>query len=440
MTPATAEKFPLSIQAPIYAVAFFTGNLFPMISVVMPLWALELGASPFVIGLIIASRQIFTVTLSIHSGALLDRYGPRQVILILGMAGACTIGLFPVLPFIWAAIALQMVSGFCETTNWIGAQAAVGRLLKGHAIYAGRMTAAARTGGFIGPWTIGLTWQYVGPFGAFSFLAIWVLLGSAAAWFLPSETPALPEPEAGNRKGPEARSGEEAGNRKGQERKTRAADVMPKLSDYATAFRLLVIPAVALVILATAMRQTGSGIQSSFYGVWLKEIGFTGGTIGFLIGISNAVSAVSALSIGPLTRRWATHWLLLITITLAVAAIAITPMLGITPTDQTFTLLVVAICMRGVGQGLNLPLMISIAGRAVGRDLQGRVVALRVSFNRFGGALVPIFMGALAEVIGLEYAFYAVGATGIVLIAFLTLWVIVSPNFQSGGGGRPPPG
>lgn len=426
MTPATAERFPFSIQAPIYSVAFFTGNLFPMISVVMPLWALELGASPFVIGLIIASRQIFTVTLSIHSGALLDRYGPRQVILILGMAGACTIGLFPVLPFIWAAIALQMVSGFCETTNWIGAQAAVGRLLKGHAIYAGRMTAAARTGGFIGPWMIGLTWDYVGPFGAFSFLAAWVLCGSAAAWFLPSEPPA--KPEAGNRKEPEAGSGEgsEAGSGDTTEKKTRAADVMPKLSDYATAIRLLVIPAVALVILATAMRQTGSGIQSSFYGVWLKEIGFTGGTIGFLIGISNAVSAVSALSIGPLTRRWATHWLLLITITIAVAAIAITPMLG------TFTLLVIAICMRGVGQGLNLPLMISIAGRAVGRDLQGRVVALRVSFNRFGGALVPIFMGALAEVIGLEYAFYVVGATGIVLIAFLTLWVIVSPNFQSG--------
>lgn len=413
MTIAVPEKFPFRQQAPIYALAFFTGNIFPMISVVMPLWALHLGASPFIIGLIISSRQILTVTLSIHGGALLDRYGPRQVVLILGMAGACAMGLFPVLPFIWAAVMLQMASGFCETTNWIGAQSAVGRLLKGHAVYAGRMTASARIGGFIGPVMIGTMWDQVGPFGAFGFLALWVLCGSAAASFLPAE-------EA---------EGEAANMQRSPPPKARPADVMPKLSDYATAFRLLVLPAIALVILATTMRQTGSGIQSSFYGVWLKEIGYGGSTIGFLIGTSNAVSALSALSIGPLTRRWARHWLLLVTISLSVAAIAITPMLGLSPTDQTFALLLVAISLRGVGQGLNLPLMISIAGRAVGRDLQGRVVALRVSFNRFGGALVPIFMGALAEAVGLKYAFYIVGATGMVLIAGLTLWVILSPNF-----------
>lgn len=424
MTFAPPDRFPFRQQAPIYALAFFTGNIFPMISVVMPLWALQLGASPFIIGLIISSRQILTVTLSIHGGALLDRYGPRQVVLILGMAGACTMGLFPLAPFIWTAVLLQMASGFCETTNWIGAQAAVGRLLKGHAVYAGRMTASARTGGFIGPWMIGVMWDHVGAVGAFGFLATWVACGSIAAWFLPSEPRGTPETNS------EADS----------DKKGRAADVLPKLSDYATAFRLLVLPAVALVILATTMRQTGSGIQSSFYGVWLKEIGFSGSTIGFLIGTSNGISALSALCIGPLTRRWARHWLLLITITLSVVAIAVTPLIGLSPTKQTFVLLVVAISLRGVGQGLNLPLMISIAGRAVGRDLQGRVVALRVSFNRFGGALVPLFMGALAEAVGLKYAFFIVGATGLVLISFLTLWVFLSPSFGSGPDEQTAPG
>ena len=400
MTQLPRTSYPWSLQAPIYAVAFFTGNLLPMVSVVMPLWALELGAGPLVIGLIISSRQVLVVALSIHGGALQDRLGPRRVIMVLGLAGAAAVGLIPVFAFIWAAIVLQMLSGFAESTNWIGAQALVGRLLRGQPVYAGRLTASARVGGFIGPVSTGLAWEHFGPFAAFGFVALWIVCGAAAAWFLPDERSAEP-----------------------CETSTWASDVMPKLSDYKTAFRLLLLPAVALVIMATVMRQTGTGIQSSFYGVWLKEIGFTAGTIGFLIGFSSAVAAGSALTIGPWSRRFADHWVLLAMIVIAIVAIAITPLL------DTLALLIVAIAIRGFGQGLNLPLMMSIAARAVGLELQGRVAALRISFNRFGGALVPLAMGALAEVIGLEYAFYAIGASGVALVGLLAIWVASAPGF-----------
>ena len=198
---------------------------------------------------------------------------------------------------------------------------------------------------------------------------------------------------------------------------------MPKLSDYRDTLRLLGITAVALVITATFLRQTGSGIQASFYGVWLKqELGLTGSTIGLLIGISNGVSALTALSIGPLVRRYAAHWLLLLTIALSIVGIAVTPML------QAVALLGVAICLRGAGQGLNLPLMVSIASRAVAPTLQGRVAALRISFNRLGNALFPVAMGALAEVTGLENAFYIVGGGGVLLIGALAIWVWRSPD------------
>ena len=413
MTPPTGPTYPLGLQSSIYATAFFTGNLMPMMAVVMPLWALDLSTSPFIIGLIIASRQILVVTLSIHGGAMLDRFGPRRVIMVMGLTGAACMALFPALPYVWAAIALQMISGFAECTNWIGAQSAVGRFMKGHAVYAGRLTASARVGGFIGPWTAGVAWQYWGPYGAFWFLACWVVCGIVAARFLPVERSPVERPEGASEMAGSARR-----------KTTRAADMMPKLADYRTAFRLLLLPAVALIVAATVMRQTGTGVQSSFYGVWLKEIGFTAGTIGFLIGVANGAAAVSALTIGPMTRRFADHWLLLVMIAVAVAAIAITPALNI------FALLVAAIVLRGIGQGLNLPLMMSIGARAVGYELQGRVVALRLSFNRFGGALVPLVMGALAEFIGLEYAFYVVGASGIVLICLLAIWVAGSSAFR----------
>lgn len=398
----------------VYGISFFSGSAFLTVSVVMPLWALHLGASPIIIGLIISSRQLLVVTLSIHGGALLDRFGVRNILVALGVAGAAATLLFPALPFIWAVIPLQMIAGIAESITWIGAQALVGKVLKGHPVYTGRMTAIARVGGFFGPVLAGLSWEFIGPYGAFGFLALWGFSATVVAWFLPEAAdqaiPATAEPEPSQQ--------------------SRAAAVMPRLSDYRTTFRLLLIPAVALVIANTFARQTGSGIQSSFYGIWLIENGFTASTIGLLFGIANATSAVAALTIGPLTRRFAEHWLLIAMTILAVVSIAITPMLG------TFALLAIAIAIRGIGQGLNFPLMVSLAARSVGLHLQGRVAALRLTFNRFGGALVPFAMGALAEFIGLEYAFYLMGILGVVLLSLLGLWVSLSPEFANK---EPPP-
>ena len=414
--PAEPQPIPFRTQAPVYALAFCFGNIMPMASVVMPLWALEMTASPFLIGLVISSRQFLVVTLSIYGGALLDRGQPHRVMILLAVVAALSFALFPLMPYIWAAILLQMICGFAETTNWIGVQAVFGRVLSGRALYAGRLTAVARTGGFIGPWMVGLVWQFFGPEGAFAMLALWVLMGAGAVMFLPRIEPPAPDEKPANEKP----VNEEPAARPA----AKAASLRPKLSDYATAFRLLVLPAVALVILATFMRQTGTGIQASFYGVWLKGIGFEAGTIGLLIGISSGASAISALAVGRLTRVVTDHWLLIAMIVMAIATIAITPLLN------TYTLLVVAIVLRGVGQGLNLPLMMSIASRAVGPDLQGRVAALRITFNRLGGALVPLAMGAIAEVAGLENAFYVMGALGIASIGCLSIWVARSPSFR----------
>ena len=201
---------------------------------------------------------------------------------------------------------------------------------------------------------------------------------------------------------------------------------MPKAADYAATLRTLMVPAVAMVIMITMMRQTGSGVQSSFYVVWLnEEIGLSGTLIGALISAGNAAAAVAALTTGPLTRRFRPHWLLIFTIGLSIVGIAVTPALG-----DFYVLLLIAMSARGIGQGLNLPLMITILARNVPAGLLGRVTAMRVSFNRFGGAVVPLVMGALAEIVGIANSFYIVGALGIALLALLSLWMATSPAFE----------
>jgi MFS family permease len=408
---AEREAYSWRLQGPIYGTAFFTGNLFPISHVIVPLWAaIELDASLLMVGIIIASRQLLPVTMSIHGGALLDRFGPRRVIMVLGVLGACSTAMVPFFPFIWATILFQIIIGFCETTNWIGVQSAVGTLMKGNAVYAGRMTASARVGGFFGPVLVGVAYEAGGAIGGFVCFGAWALCGAIGAMFLPRHEGGAKDQVAS--RSLSANAAPAVAIEQGR------TDVLPSLSDYREAFKLLLIPAIALVIAATFMRQTGSGMQASFYGVWLKDLGYTATSIGLLIGIGNGVSALAALYIGPLTRRIADYWLLILAVGAAIIGVAATPLF------ETWVFLALAICVRGAGQGINLPLMMSIASRSVAPRLQGRAAALRISFNRFGGMLFPVIMGALAEVIGLEYAFYVIGGIGIFLICGLSIWIL----------------
>jgi MFS family permease len=109
----------------------------------------------------------------------------------------------------------------------------------------------------------------------------------------------------------------------------------------------------------------------------------------------------------------------------AIVPITITPLLG------TFALVAIAIALRGVGQGLILPLMMTLTSRAVSPELQGRVTALRITFNRGGNALVPLAMGAIAEAGSLDWAFYWMGIVGCTLVGGLALWVWRSPSFRA---------
>ena len=437
MTEPGTEAYPVGVQSAVYSTAFFNGTVQSMASTIVALLVVALIDKnlALLIGVVLSSRQFLTVTMSVYAGSLMDNFGTKRVIIAFGCAGVIASLAYPSLSmifgvevgaslqnpglmFILAIILVQMVSGYAEGTAWIGSQTLVGQLMKGHPIYAGRMTFVARIGGFLGPPAIGYAWDFWGPWGGFGFLAIWIAGGMIAASFLPDTRAAT----QGSRESAEAE-------------KTEATTTTPKKqSSYGETLRLLLIPAVAMVIMVTVMRQTGSGVQSSFYVVWLGEhVGIDGSTIGWLIGAANAASAVAALCTGPLLKRYSAHWLLILMVTVSVVAIAITPLFGTSFTTLLFMALLGGICVRGFAQGLNLPLMMIILSSNVAPHLQGRVTALRISFNRFGGLLVPPGMGALADmeaVGGLANAFYIVGIAGVIALAFLALWVLLSPSFR----------
>jgi len=434
------QTYSVKMQSAVYSTAFFNGTVQSMGTTIVALLVVALIDKNLglLIGIVLASRQFLTVTMSVFSGTMMDNFGTKRVIIAFGAAGVVSALAYPTLGpifdvdfgaslqtpstfFVCSIILVQMVSGWSEATAWIGSQTLVGQLMKGQPVYAGRMTFVARIGGFLGPPAIGYAWDFWGPWGGFGFLAIWILGGMVAASFLP-DTRAITQTTS-DRSHP--KNIDDSINE----------DVTPlKNSSYVETLRLLLIPAVAMVIMVTVMRQTGSGVQSSFYVVWLGEhIGIDGSTIGWLIGAANGASAIAALCTAPLLKKYSAHWLLILMVTISVVAIAVTPVFGKNFSTLLFLALLGGICVRGFSQGLNLPLMMIILARNVAPHFQGRVSALRISFNRFGALLVPPGMGALADmelVGGLANAFYIVGIAGVLALGGLSLWVRSSPSFQ----------
>lgn len=405
--PATApERYSWRLQGTVYAAGFFNGNLFNMVAIVMPLWALQLEATPLMIGILLGSRQALLIFLAIHGGALMDRFGARSVIVVMGFIGTVSMALFPFFPFIAAGIALQMLSGLAESISWIGVQAMVGQAMKGNPTYSGRMTFVARMGGFIGPPMVGGAWDLWGHWGGFGLLTAWVAAGWLAAWLVPDFRERRPDEAAT----PAVRP--------------RLIDLLPRPADYMETFRLMAYAGVALVVVATVTRQMGSGMQATFYVVWLEQIGISGTAIGVLFSLSSALSAGSALMVGPLARLCDRHWLLLFWVLVSILCMAVTPQLG------PYWLIAAVIGLRGIAQGFNLPLLISIMAQSVGPQDQGKAVALRITVNRLNALFVPVLMGAVAQYAGLEYSFYVVGGLGVACLVALAVWVARSPAFR----------
>jgi predicted MFS family arabinose efflux permease len=353
-------------------------------SVVLGLWLLEMKTPAWLIGIVIGSRHVLTLFLSIHGGALMDRLGTKRLMVGFGIIGIIAPLLFPLSPWIPGLVVLQMVAGLSEAMGWLGAQTLSGSAMKANPVYLGRLSFAARLGGFVGPWMIGIVWDRFGIWPSFIAMSLWAAVGLVAALQLPDAETDRPQSSGA---------------------RVRARDLMPRLTDYVAAGRLVALPAIGLIMFATVSRIGGTGIQNSFYVIYLKSVGIDGSAIGALLGAANFCGGIGSFAIAPLVRRVHPHWLVIIIVTLTVFAIAATPFLS-----GSYVLLMVAIGLRGLCLGISQPLEISITSRALGADRQGTGFGLRTTANRAASTMVPMVMGGIADVVGIESSFIVMGA------------------------------
>jgi MFS family permease len=399
---------PLRVELAVYgAGAFFTTMHFMAITIV-PLWVVGLELSPFMLGIVLGSRPVLALFLSIHIGVLMDRIGGRRMLLFLAILGLIVPLLYPVLPYVWAVIALQMLWGFADSTGWLGAQTLVGQLMQGRTVYAGRLSVASRIGNTIGPPLVGAMWDFAGPWGAFGLAGLWGVGAVVSALLLP---PMAPRPPS-------------AGATSGQEVPGTIRDLLPKVSDYADTFRLLAVPTIAITVAIGMMTHLGNNIQSSFYVVWLNSSGVSGTLIGLLFALSSITAGVGPLLAAPLSRWIRPYWLLWSVVWAAIVLIAITPMFG------TLFVLGVVLSTRSLLNGIHQPLVITLMLRTAGAGSQGKAMGLRATANRVTSIAAPVLMGSIAQVAGIEVSFYVLGILATVLMGAIAIWMMRHPEIH----------
>lgn len=388
-------KVPLRLEIAVYGAATFSNTIGYMIMVVLPLWVVTLEVSPLMAGVILGARHALVLLYSIHGGAMMDRLDVRKVMIAFSAFGVALPLLFPITPWIWAIIVLQMLAGYSSATGWMGAQALIGQAMRGSAVHTGRMSFVVRVGALIGPPGAGLAWDIWGAWGGFIMLAAWGLGMLLCCVALP---PVREEGETVDRPPP------------------RVADLVPRLSDYIAAFRMLAVPLIAVVMCLSVLRIAGFSIQSSFYAVYLEGQGYNGTAIGVLLAVYSLLGGGFSLAVGPLSRRFAPLWLMMVVVGGCAAAISITPALG------NYALLMLAAAVNGACYGLSQPLVISITSKVVGRGEQGKAVGLRTTANRLAATFMPVLMGLIVQWAGLEASFYITGGAVLALLGLLALY------------------
>jgi MFS family permease len=385
----------------LYVAAPFSMGYVDFYTFLMPLYALSLGFDAAQVGILVGARSIVAMFLSIHIGVLMDRFGTRKVTLFFVSASMVMAPLFPLVPWFWGLLLLQLVNGAAVSFAWSGAQTLIAQVAEGDARDLGRFTFFARLGSTTAPLLGGAVWDFGGLWPSY-------LLG--AAWGGVLTVALLSAPEAEFFAAPR-----EAGAVRAR---FRARDVWPRLSDYANSLMLLAIPAIALSLAIMAMRNTTYSIQTSVYVVYLKQVGLIGTTIGVLFSAAEIASGFGALFAGRAMSLGNAQRTMLGGTALSILLIALTPLLG-----GILAALLLFQVARGWLEGVIQPLVLSVQARAAGRHQQGAVVGLRQTGQRFTSIVIPPVMGGIADRCGVGESFFILG--GFMLLLCIPMALII---------------
>lgn len=338
--------------------------------VLISLFAIELGASPLVIGVLFAMYSLFPVFLSVYAGRFSDRLGPRLPMLTgtLGLASGLALPYF--VPQLAGLLASALLIGMFYIFYTVALQHLIGAFAEG----------AARTRNYglfsifvglcslIGPTATGFAIDGIGHRATYLLLASLPMVAVLVLAFVPGLLPKH-KPHATHASG-------------------------RRIGD------LLRHPPLRRVLLTAGILETGNEVFNFLLPIYGHSIGLSASRIGLAMGAyATALLAVRAV-MPALARRSSEERVLSISMFVAGFACLIYPFVG------TFALLAANSFVMGLGLGCGAPISMTLAYNRSPQGRWGEAIGLRQSVNKTAEVVVPLVFGVVSTWVGMWPVFW----------------------------------
>ncbi|MDH3289219.1 MAG: MFS transporter [Betaproteobacteria bacterium] len=340
--------------------------------VIASLFAIELGANPFMIGALISIYSLFPVLCAVYSGRLSDRLGTRRPMLAgLGVLGAGLLVPFlvPTLPALYVSSALIGVGFvFFNVSNQnlaggLGPPEQRTRNFSTQALgYAG--------GHLVGPVTAGYAIEYVGFTRGYLIFALLMLLPVIVLVF--NKALYLPP--------------------------------QPATTERRSTLDLWRAPALRRAVIVGGLMTTGWDLYTFYVPIYGHSIGLSASTIGNILGMFAAATFVVRIALPVFTRRFGVEPVLSAAMFTGAVLFLPFPLVDIVP----------VLFMLSFGIGLTLgcgqPLTLTLAYNNSPPGRSGEVTGLRLFINNVTHIGVPLAAGALGAALGVAPVFWTSAA------------------------------
>jgi MFS family permease len=332
--------------------------------IAITLYALDLGATQFTIGVLMALYAITPLLLAVYVGRFADRVGPRIPMLV-GTAGIA-VGLIlpPLFPGMTTLYVAALVLGSTFHFFFITVQGIAGGI--GGAEHRARNFAWVGLGfsaaGFVGPFLAGLAIDHLGHLQAFLVLSVFPIFPLMLLCFKPGFLPKA-------RKHAEPASGR------------RALD-------------LLRIGGLRNTFIASGIISSAWDLFQFYFPVYGHSAGLSASAIGAVLGVFALATFVIRMALPGLSKRYTEPQILTAAIFVAAFAYLLFPFFA-----NAYVLAAVAFLL-GLGVGCGQPMSMSLIYGLAPPGRAAECAGLRVTANNITHLLIPLLFGSLGTAFG----------------------------------------
>jgi MFS family permease len=363
-----AYSFPALIVLGILNHTVLTGS-----RVTISLYALSLGSSAFVVGILMGLYALLPMLLGVSAGRLCDRIGVRKPML----AGSCGVAIAAALPCFMSGIRplffTTALLGVSFMLFQVATQNATGMFgdASERAKHFSWLALGYSTSGFCGPLVSGLMIDNAGYTGTFALLAVLPLIPVTVLWLDALKLP-------------------------GPHRVAGAASP----GGIAELFRNRNLRRIFIV---NALLAVAWDLHSFFVPIYGATIGLSASRIGIILAAFAAATFIVRLFMAWIARRFSEFQVLAFALFVAAMAYALFPFVkDVGPLmGLSFTL--------GLALGCAQPMVMSLLHTIAPAGRMGEAAGVRMSIINASTFAMPLLFGAVGSTLGLAPVFWTIG-------------------------------